>query len=79
MQGWLKLGDQFSPNSNLMGSRIFVSDPYRVSCSNSGRMSGHCGNAVDKLGLEEDVGIVEHTVFQGHDNKLYKKTKRKKI
>lgn len=28
------------------------------------------GHAVDKLGLEQDVGISEHAVLEGHHHKL---------
>lgn len=34
------------------------------------RRARHRGHAVDKLGLEEDVGVGEHAVLQGHDHKL---------
>ena len=30
----------------------------------------HRGNPINKLGLEENVGIVEHPILQGHHNKL---------
>ena len=33
----------------------------------SSRDSGH---AVDEFGPEEDVGVVEHAILEGHDNKL---------
>lgn len=30
----------------------------------------HRGHAVNELGLEKDVGIGEHAVFEGHDHEL---------
>lgn len=30
----------------------------------------HRGHAVDKLGLEQDVGVGKHAVFEGHHHKL---------
>lgn len=30
----------------------------------------HCGHAVHKLGLEQDIGVAEHAILQGHHHKL---------
>lgn len=42
------------------------------------RGARHRGHAVHKLGLEEDVGVGEHAVLQGHDHKLNRERKKYK-
>ena len=42
----------------------------KVAIALAERSPCHRGHAVDKLGLEQDVGISEHAVFEGHDHKL---------
>lgn len=32
--------------------------------------SRDCGHAIDKLCLEQDIGVGEHTILQRHHNKL---------
>lgn len=34
---------------------------------------GHCGHAIDKLGLKQDVGISEHAILERHHHKLKEK------
>lgn len=48
----------------VRGHRLFVS---HILCSDDSR------DAVLELRLEDDIGIVEHTVFQRHDDELREK------
>lgn len=38
------------------------------------RRPRHRGHAVHKLGFEQDVGVREHAVFEGHDYELQEKS-----
>ena len=50
---------------NLVWNFLFSGHILLVGCP------AHSGHAINKLGAEQDVGIVEHTVLQGHNNELW--------
>lgn len=39
-------------------------------CSPAGGGAGDGGDAVDELGAEQHVGVVEHALLQGHHDEL---------
>ena len=82
IQGSIKIrsaGSGLDPRPLGGGRGLFASGTLILFvCSSGGSVARrlllhvprHRGNPIDKLGLEEDVGIVEHPILQRHHDKL---------